>query len=282
MCNHIGQTKYQLLNIILNLKIQHLFHKTVFIIFILFTSNSSLAEATNMENNSLGSSLEFIDKINGIWEGVGSQNGNITWSIRLEINDGTYMIEYPSLSCGGTWSLISNTDFSATFIETISFGSNCIDQGTIELFVQDDNMLKMIYYMPDGDVVAYGDFICNNCQLTNLDGFVDVLDNVWQGNGIQNNNPSWSIILLIDGNNYLIEYPSLGCGGTWVLLSITQYMARFFEDITFGSSCVDEGNVEVYIKDINELRYIYYLPNGDIFAYGELFRQDEIFSNGFE
>ena len=106
-------------------------------------------------------------------------------------------------------SLISNTEYSAIFIESITYGTNCVDQGTVELFIQDENMLKAIYYMPNGDIIAYADFVCDTCQLTNLNGFVDVLDGVWTGDGVQIGNFGWSIKFSVTGTFPLITIDKL-------------------------------------------------------------------------
>jgi hypothetical protein len=76
----------------------------------------------------------------GTWRGQGHQTPAGTtgsdWSIVMTIQNGGGSIEYPSLSCGGTLTQISNNGTSAQFREHITHGSSCIDGGllTVNLF----------------------------------------------------------------------------------------------------------------------------------------------------
>ncbi len=57
----------------------------------------------------------------------------------------------------------------------------------------------------------------------------------WEGTGYQiDTNSTWTMSLKVRGRSYLIEYPSLNCGGRWRLVSINANRARFRERITAG------------------------------------------------
>jgi hypothetical protein len=71
--------------------------------------------------------------LNGIWEGTGYQlDDNSTWTMRLQVSGPEYMINYPSLKCGGWWKPIRITAWKATFREVLSFGQDqCSDNGRL-------------------------------------------------------------------------------------------------------------------------------------------------------
>jgi hypothetical protein len=75
--------------------------------------------------------------LSGTWNGSGHQQGTQSdWSIRLNVivdNDtAQFKISYPSLKCGGTWTLQREFSRSASFIEHITFGTDkCVDGGTV-------------------------------------------------------------------------------------------------------------------------------------------------------
>ena len=69
----------------------------------------------------------------------------------------------------------------------------------------------------------------------------------WEGKGYQiDTDETWTMRLRTQGRKFLIEYPSLNCGGEWKLISINSRRARFRERITVGlNECVDKGSVLV-------------------------------------
>jgi hypothetical protein len=71
--------------------------------------------------------------LRGTWEGTGYQiDTDSTWTMRLTARDGKYLIEYPSLNCGGTWRLLSLNSRVATFREQIAAGRGaCVDRGRV-------------------------------------------------------------------------------------------------------------------------------------------------------
>jgi hypothetical protein len=69
----------------------------------------------------------------------------------------------------------------------------------------------------------------------------------WEGTGYQTDtDETWTMRFIIKGNKYLIEYPSLKCGGEWRLISINSKEARFRERINYGKdNCVNNGLVVI-------------------------------------
>lgn len=114
------------------------------------------------------------DKLDGIWEGSGKQSSLSTaWTIKFTANDGIYQIEYPSLSCSGTWTFLSETSGSVTFFEDIKKGTkNCDNGGSVELLRIESNKLRYIYYLANGNIDASGELVCSNCNINehNSDG----------------------------------------------------------------------------------------------------------------
>ncbi len=110
----------------------------------------------------------IADNLDGTWEGNGQQttSGISQWSIRFIAKNGVYQIEYPSLSCSGTWALISETSGSVTFFEDIEIGeSQCTDHGAVELLLIETNKFRYTYYLPNGNIVAFGELECSNCNV---------------------------------------------------------------------------------------------------------------------
>ena len=78
----------------------------------------------------------------GTWEGTGYQTdsaGDNTWPMTLTIKRfksgrRTFSIEYPSLSCGGRWRLLSIQGTNARFREELNHGhDNCADKGLVRI-----------------------------------------------------------------------------------------------------------------------------------------------------
>jgi len=71
--------------------------------------------------------------LRGTWEGTGYQiDTGTTWTMRLTVRRGRYLIEYPSLNCGGRWRRLSLNSRIATFREQIAVGRDaCVDQGRV-------------------------------------------------------------------------------------------------------------------------------------------------------
>ena len=69
------------------------------------------------------------------------------------------------------------------------------------------------------------------------------LKGTWEGTGYQTDDQStWTMLLAARGGRFLIDYPSLNCGGRWQLISINAYRARFKERLDHGEDkCTDKG-----------------------------------------
>lgn len=81
----------------------------------------------------------------GIWEGEGQQSG-ISWTIRIDIQTNEQSISYPSLNCGGTLSLLEESEAQLLFWEDITYGP-CLD-GYMELTDQSATELVYRWYYP--------------------------------------------------------------------------------------------------------------------------------------
>jgi alpha-tubulin suppressor-like RCC1 family protein len=102
--------------------------------------------------------------LNGTWLGQAAQSGYPDFSVKLTATNGDYKIEYPSLSCGGTLTLLSTSTNSANqsvaaFREKITFDNgqaNCVDGGKVELTQTGSGAVKYVYYLPNGNLEAQG------------------------------------------------------------------------------------------------------------------------------
>ncbi len=110
-----------------------------------------------------------IDRLNGVWEGEGRQplNANtLRFTIRFTAENNVYLIEYPSVNCSGTWTLLSQTSGSITFFENIQVNrGNCGDGGTVELLWLENNKIRYLYYLPNGNIAAFGELLCSSCNV---------------------------------------------------------------------------------------------------------------------
>lgn len=86
------------------------------------------------------------------------------------------------------------------------------------------------------------------------------LGGTWEGTGYQiDTNTTWTMRLTARGGKYLIEYPSLNCGGKWRRLSINSRVAAFRERIEVGrGECVDEGRVVIQRLNGRQIAYRFY------------------------
>lgn len=86
------------------------------------------------------------------------------------------------------------------------------------------------------------------------------LNGTWEGKGYQiDTDETWTMKLRVKGRSYMIEYPSLKCGGTWRRLSIGPRLARFRENITFGlEECMNKGSVVIERLSNRQVAFWYY------------------------
>jgi hypothetical protein len=88
-------------------------------------------------------------------------------------------------------------------------------------------------------------------------------DGVWVGQGYQiDNNETWSIKLIILGEDIAIEYPSLGCAGRLKKSKTDQNKLYLQEKILEGEICIDNGKIELERLTANELRFKWSFPDG--------------------
>jgi hypothetical protein len=77
-----------------------------------------------------------VDSLAGTWSGSGHQSGGSgpseDYPVVMHITQGGATIDYPSLSWGGSLTLLSNSGTSAQFHEHITYG-NCVDGGAISV-----------------------------------------------------------------------------------------------------------------------------------------------------
>ena len=63
--------------------------------------------------------------LKGTWEGTGYQiDDQSTWAMRLTVRGHRFSIEYPSLSGGGRWQLVSTNNYRARFKERLDHGQD--------------------------------------------------------------------------------------------------------------------------------------------------------------
>jgi hypothetical protein len=97
------------------------------------------------------------DGFDGVWEGVGIQDNNSSWSIKVTISSGRYTIDYPSLSCGGELTLLQESSGNIEFREKITYGINaCITGGTTILTKVGKTGAEYQWFYPNGNKGATG------------------------------------------------------------------------------------------------------------------------------
>ena len=117
--------------------------------FVLIISLLLSYQAHAEQNNS-----QFI----GEWEGMGSQDNGTHWSIRLNIRPNFYVIDYPSLICGGVLTLIKSDNKSLVFKETLTYGiDRCINHGEIVLSKIAEHKVSYHWFSRKGKMEAVAD-----------------------------------------------------------------------------------------------------------------------------
>ena len=94
-----------------------------------------------------GSGPQWLE---GVWQGTGNQHApKMTWTVKLTAEDNTYAIEYPSLRCGGKWTLVETGERSAKFKEVITRGlERCSSDGDISVERISDDEVSYRYTLP--------------------------------------------------------------------------------------------------------------------------------------
>ena len=94
--------------------------------------------------------------MNGNWQGTGRQmDDGSTWRMMLFAGGGKYQVRYPTLKCGGEWTLVSLTSRSAKFRERIKYGaSNCEPRGTVVINKLRGGRIEFKYFYPGAKKVG--------------------------------------------------------------------------------------------------------------------------------
>lgn len=98
-----------------------------------------------------------VSWLTGVWEGTAYQsNTKENWTLKLTAKNNSFRIDYPSLSCGGTWQLLSVNKTTATFREKLTYGQDqCVDNVTVT--IQRLNRKQVAYwYVEPNDTRVIG------------------------------------------------------------------------------------------------------------------------------
>jgi hypothetical protein len=91
-------------------------------------SNANKSTDANKSTESKRPADTSSQWLDGRWEGEGYQSDTkTTWAVRLNVQDGTYAIEYPNIPCRGRWTLIDMNSRAASFTEVITQGTDLCD-----------------------------------------------------------------------------------------------------------------------------------------------------------
>ena len=123
-------------------------------------------------------------------------------------------------------------------------------------------------------------FIClltfNSCKVKQSP--ITMLNGTWIGEAYQfNTDEKWSISFFsnMKKRGYFIDYPSLGCGGKWILEEHHDNRFQFREVLDEGFDiCTDRGKVELVLEDKDRIAFFYYWPDDRMLtASGYLYRK---------
>lgn len=120
------------------------------------------------------------------------------------------------------------------------------------------------------------------CQAdTGQKALLQELNGVWGGEAIQDDNSRWTIKLSIQPESYVIDYPTLKCGGMMELVKENLDSLVFREVLTYGTNrCYNNGKTVLIKANDNKIRYYWYFENnGRKAAFAELSRQGEVIKN---
>lgn len=89
------------------------------------------------------------------------------------------------------------------------------------------------------------------------------LQGEWEGVGYQlSNGGTWTMSVTANIANYsiAIRYPSLDCGGVWMIRSSSDCSIELVEDIEYGEDkCLDGGFVVLTRVDADHVTFTYFL-----------------------
>ena len=91
----------------------------------------------------------------GVWEGSGSQNNGIEWSILISLTPGPLgstigTIAYPSIPCGGTLFFRGKAEDNIRLRENMTYIGPCVDRGNVLLSATNSQTLDYKWFYPDG------------------------------------------------------------------------------------------------------------------------------------
>ena len=111
------------------------------------TNNSVNTNAGGDKDDTSTGNSQWLE---GVWEGTGYQHTpKMSWSVKFTAENDTYAIEYPSLRCGGKWTLVEMDGSSAKFKEVITRGlERCSSDGDILVEKISDNQVSYKYTLP--------------------------------------------------------------------------------------------------------------------------------------
>lgn len=91
-------------------------------------------------------------EISGLWGGIGIQSSSSAWIIKMNFSNDEYLIDYPTIPCGGHLDLLEVTDNETyTFRERITENiSNCTNNGTLRVNLIDQDTMNWEWYYPSG------------------------------------------------------------------------------------------------------------------------------------
>ena len=99
--------------------------------------------------------------LHGSWEGTGYQTDDqSSWAMKLTIKRSkggrrTLAIEYPSLSCGGHWKLLSISGSQARFRELLNHGQDkCSDKGLVLIEIKGRQLIFLYSNQGSREITA--------------------------------------------------------------------------------------------------------------------------------
>lgn len=119
-------------------------------------------------------------------------------------------------------------------------------------------------------------FVLTSCKASKPSAD-DRLIGVWTGEAYQFDiDEGWDMVFRYNKKEkkYSIQYPSLGCGGDWILEQGSNNKFQFRELLSEGFEiCNDRGKVELIWENPDKIAFFYYWPDdGVLNASGYLYR----------
>lgn len=101
----------------------------------------------------------------------------------------------------------------------------------------------------------------------------------WEGEGRQfTPRQQWRIqmeLALVGPVAGTIRYPTLDCGGDLVLIEANESTWKLRENITYGRNCITGGTITMVSLSASRAQWLWYSPQGELGAQGEVKKQDE-------